>query len=325
MSGDYMADVCRERVRRNGYNPRALQIVSPTTRRLAVLAAATTPIFALSAQSAFAGVAFPDGGVSPSVDTTIKVMTGFAILATVVVIGVVIALLGAIRNGEGDSDTPEHAPMALKVSASATFVVLLLVGLFVYNEATTVESSTVKFSPVNYKPLSASDPLSPVAGIRNPNDLANPEGKNNDYLQVYANGQQYLWRYTYPFGNGVTDYHTLVVPVGVTVVMDLTSSDVTHSWWVPQIGGSTDAVPGYVNRMWFRLDKPGTYRGSSTVLSGPNYPSMSTVVKAVSPEEFRLHVAKLAADQAAAFKLLVLSRKAGKTAPAGDQAPPQGK
>ena len=51
----------------------------------------------------------------------------------------------------------------------------------------------------------------------------------------------------------------MVAPVGVTVQLDIVSLDVAHSWWIPKLGGKFDAIPGYVNHTWFRLERPGVY------------------------------------------------------------------
>lgn len=56
----------------------------------------------------------------------------------------------------------------------------------------------------------------------------------------------------------------VVVPVGKKVRILLTANDVIHAWWVPELGGKRDAIPGFVNEMWFRADEVGTYRGRCT-------------------------------------------------------------
>ena len=49
----------------------------------------------------------------------------------------------------------------------------------------------------------------------------------------------------------------MVVPVGMTVLLDITADDVAHSWWIPKLGGKMDAVPGYTNKPWFKADQAG--------------------------------------------------------------------
>jgi cytochrome c oxidase subunit II len=70
----------------------------------------------------------------------------------------------------------------------------------------------------------------------------------------------------------------LVVPVGVKVRILLTASDVIHAWWVPDFGMKKDAIPGFVNELWFRADEPGTYRGQCAELCGYDHAFMPVVV-----------------------------------------------
>ncbi len=83
---------------------------------------------------------------------------------------------------------------------------------------------------------------------------------NGKALNIKVDGQQYVWRYIYPGqrtdGLGAsTPTSDMVVPVGMTVTLDIASDDVVHSWWIPQLGGKMDAVPGYTNKTWFKIDQ----------------------------------------------------------------------
>lgn len=66
----------------------------------------------------------------------------------------------------------------------------------------------------------------------------------------------------------------------------MTSNDVVHSWWVPELGVKRDAIPGFMHEAWARIEKPGVYRGQCAELCGINHGFMPIVVKAVSEEEF---------------------------------------
>src|SRR6202165_3426208 len=74
--------------------------------------------------------------------------------------------------------------------------------------------------------------------------------------------------------------HPLVVPVGTKVRLLVTAADVIHSWWVPDFGVKKDAIPGFVNEAWFRVDtdKPGLYRGQCAELCGRDHGFMPIVV-----------------------------------------------
>jgi cytochrome c oxidase subunit 2 len=78
----------------------------------------------------------------------------------------------------------------------------------------------------------------------------------------------------------------VVVPVGQTVVMQVTASDVIHSWTVPAFGVKQDGVPGRLAELWFTVDEPGVYFGQCSELCGINHAYMPITVKAVSPEEY---------------------------------------
>ena len=73
----------------------------------------------------------------------------------------------------------------------------------------------------------------------------------------------------------------LTVPVGAKVRLLLTSNDVVHSWWVPELAIKKDAVPGFMNEAWFRADHVGTYRGQCAELCGMDHGYMPIVVEVV--------------------------------------------
>jgi cytochrome c oxidase subunit 2 len=78
----------------------------------------------------------------------------------------------------------------------------------------------------------------------------------------------------------------LVVPVGAKVRVLLTSNDVIHAWWVPAFGMKKDAIPGFVNEIWFRADEPGVYRGQCAELCGRDHAFMPVVVDVKPQAEY---------------------------------------
>ena len=78
----------------------------------------------------------------------------------------------------------------------------------------------------------------------------------------------------------------IVIPVGKKVRFLATANDVIHSWWVPALGMKRDAIPGYINEFWTRVDEPGVYRGQCAELCGKDHGFMPIVVKAVSDSEY---------------------------------------
>lgn len=122
-------------------------------------------------------------------------------------------------------------------------------------------------------------------------------------LEIEATGQQWLWRYSYP--NGAFSYYKLVVPVDTAVKLKLVSTDVVHTWNVPDLVGKRDAVPGKVNKVVFRADDEGSFTGASATLSGQAYASMRTEVEVVSPAEYEAFIKKQLSDIEAAQERVV--------------------
>ena len=132
-----------------------------------------------------------------------------------------------------------------------------------------------------------------AAARRRPDACGAPDGKS---LNIYVNGQQYVWRFTYPQDckNAPLDapfsYEEMVVPVDTTVTLDINAQDVAHSWWIPKLGGKFDAIPGYTNHTWFKI--PGklagqTFPGQCAELCGRNHANMTARVRAVTPVAVR--------------------------------------
>ncbi len=78
----------------------------------------------------------------------------------------------------------------------------------------------------------------------------------------------------------------LVVPRGQKIRLLVTSNDVVHSWWVPELAIKKDAVPGFMNETWFRANESGTYRGQCAELCGMDHGFMPIVVEVVEPSEY---------------------------------------
>ena len=82
----------------------------------------------------------------------------------------------------------------------------------------------------------------------------------------------------------------MVVPVGKKVRVLLTAGDVLHAWWVPALGMKKDAIPGFVNELWFRADEIGTYRGQCAELCGRDHGFMPVVVEVKSQADYEAWV-----------------------------------
>ncbi len=104
-------------------------------------------------------------------------------------------------------------------------------------------------------------------------------------LTVQVRGHQYWWEVRYPQA-GVTSANELHVPVATPVRLELSSADVLHSFWVPELVGKTDLVPGQVNVTWLRVEQAGRYRGQCAEYCGLQHAHMALLVVAEPPQGF---------------------------------------
>ncbi|HUH80684.1 MAG TPA: cytochrome c oxidase subunit II [Solirubrobacteraceae bacterium] len=120
---------------------------------------------------------------------------------------------------------------------------------------------------------------------------------NGKALNITVIGRQYIWQYIYP---GATEpdglgapysYEEMVVPTETTISLDIVSADVVHSWWIPKLGGKFQAVPGYHNYTWFKVPKPGVFKGQCAFLCGRLHARMLATVRAVPPAQFEAWLA----------------------------------
>ena len=143
--------------------------------------------------------------------------------------------------------------------------------------------------------------------------LIEMENTQSADLRIVVTGYQWKWRYEYP-DHGISFFSNIdekskaaaivgaghelhehylrdvdkpmVVPVGRKVKLQLTSNDVIHAWWIPELYVKRDAVPGTINETWFEVEKPGVYRGQCAELCGRGHGFMPIVVEAVPVDEF---------------------------------------
>ncbi len=140
--------------------------------------------------------------------------------------------------------------------------------------------------------------------------LIRQEDSTESDVTIKVVGYQWKWQYQYLdqgisyFSNLSTPYSQIqnqqpkgqwyllevdkpvVVPINKKIRFIVTSNDVVHSWWVPELGIKRDAIPGFMHEAWARIEKPGVYRGQCTELCGINHGFMPIVVEAVSEEAF---------------------------------------
>lgn len=111
-----------------------------------------------------------------------------------------------------------------------------------------------------------------------------PPAQAGGRLQVKVEARQYYWQFEYPGGEVSID--RLVVPVGQVVTLDLTSPDVIHSFWVPELGGKIDTIPGRTTHTWFRARREGVFKLRCAELCGIEHAHMTGAVEVVGRAEY---------------------------------------
>ncbi len=229
----------------------------------------------------------PESGGSPnadSIDTLYKVTLYIALVIFVAVEGALGYALWKFRARKGAVAAQIRGNTRLEVAWTAgAAVILVVLAVFTFAKLSSIQD------PSNSD--ATGDKLTGQSGLL----YASSERKlppNGKALNINVTGQQFIWRYTYP-GATLPDglrapysYEEMVVPTNTTVTLDITSSDVVHSWWVPQLGGKLQAVPGYHNYAWFKISKPGLYRGQCANMCGRGHARMIATVRAVPPAQF---------------------------------------
>lgn len=128
-----------------------------------------------------------------------------------------------------------------------------------------------------------------VASVRaERDDTRSEESKNPVSIQVI--GHQWWWEVQYPntdVSQTVVTANEIHVPVGVPIVINTASRDVIHSFWAPNVKGKRDLIPGYTTAFWFRVDKPGTYRGQCAEFCGLQHAKMGFYIVAEPMADFQ--------------------------------------
>ncbi|HEV2414708.1 MAG TPA: cytochrome c oxidase subunit II [Candidatus Dormibacteraeota bacterium] len=137
-----------------------------------------------------------------------------------------------------------------------------------------------------------------IAGISFNELLADFQPVTGEQMDVTISGHQFGWIYTYVSGPGAgirvdqegiltSEVTPFVVPTHTLVKLRFQGTDVIHSWWVPAISGKTDAVPGYDNFSWLKIDQVGKWRGECAELCGAGHSTMQIIVEAMDMSDFQ--------------------------------------
>jgi cytochrome c oxidase subunit 2 len=114
--------------------------------------------------------------------------------------------------------------------------------------------------------------------------LGQPATSNT--LTVRAIGHQWWWEFQYPDQHIVTA-DEMYIPTHTVVHIELVSDNVIHSFWVPQLGGKTDVIPGHDNTMWLQADRAGQFRGECAEFCGAQHAHMDFLVVAQPNDQFQ--------------------------------------
>lgn len=120
--------------------------------------------------------------------------------------------------------------------------------------------------------------------------LASQASTSGASLTVRITGHRWWWQVSYP-DSGVVTANEIHIPAGRKVRLELTSDDVIHSFWIPELAGKRDLIPGQVNEMWIESDDVGRFGGGCAEYCGIGHTHMSAVVVADTPDEFQAWLA----------------------------------
>ena len=265
----------------------------------------------LPASSAFADLIAPQsGGGTPNAEGIRSLylwIFGFGCVVFFGVGGLLIWTVLKYRSSKGAVAVRVHGNNRLEIGwtvGAALLLVLISVVTF------------LKLDQIKNPPNSSANGLATPKNVAFASGPAKPAlPPNGRSLDIDVNGQQYVWRYSYADTdtnnlNNVFSYEQMVVPTNTTVTLNIRAQDVQHSWWIPELGGKFDAVPGYTNYTWFKISEPGVYEGQCAELCGRGHASMIASVKAVSPDEFKLWYANQKAAISSAEKQAAMARNA---------------
>jgi cytochrome c oxidase subunit 2 len=235
----------------------------------------------------------PESGGSPNANEIVdlyKITLVIALIIFFAVEGGLVYALIKFRKRKGAVAAQIHGNTRLEVgwTAGAALVLIALAGL-----------TFAKLASIQDPPNSG--PSGVTLGEQNNVLFASNERKlppNGKALEIEVIGKQYVWQFVYPGANepdglgAPYSYEEMVVPTNTTVSLDIVSEDVVHSWWIPELGGKFQDVPGYHNYTWFKISKPGVFRGQCAFLCGRGHARMIATVRAVPPAQFEAWLAR---------------------------------
>jgi cytochrome c oxidase subunit 2 len=260
-----------------------------------------------TASPAAAGLILPEaGGGSKQAEDTQTLYLIILVIAAIVfagVEGVLLYCLFRYRARKGRVAAQIHGNTRLEIGwtvGAAVILVFLTVATFVMLPG--IKNPVQSDIDVNGNPVASN------AAFASTDQEAPPKGAA---MNIAVDGMQYVWRYSYPSidDKKVYSFTDMYVPVGMTVTLDIRSNDVQHSWWIPELGGKMDALPGYTNKTWFKVTEEGRWPGQCAELCGRNHANMYARVIALPYDEWKAWYDRQATEIEAAEKAAAEGRK----------------
>lgn len=197
-------------------------------------------------------------------DSVLPLTWGVTIISIAVIVIIVILVAGGIWRRPGLSVQPAGRRLPVEEKASGLSWIWIGVGI----------SSLVLLFMVVWT-------MSVLARVTSP--------PTRPALTIEVTGHQWWWQVRYLSRDPAQIFTTaneIHIPVGEPVRFKLVGADVIHSFWIPQLGGKTDAIPGQTNETWLEAHKPGIYRGQCTEYCGVQHAKMGMLLIAESPRDF---------------------------------------
>jgi len=229
------------------------------SRAAVLLACCTSACSGFDRQSAVD----PAGPQAESIEHLFVFMVVIAVVVYIAVIGATIAIIRRRKATDEDPRSPSReasAARAIKLAIGVVVPVLFVLLVYDFSVGRSVNAMT-----------------------------------NTPMLTVELTGHRWWWEVQYedPIPqNRVRTANELHIPVGRPVNVKLASHDVIHSFWVPNLAGKKDLIPGHVNEVIIQADKPGVYRAQCAEFCGAQHANMSMMVVAESPERFSKWIAR---------------------------------
>jgi cytochrome c oxidase subunit 2 len=228
------------------------------------------------------------------------------LLVLVLFVGAALALAAVAYAGNGGfAPPPPHSPNAQRIDDAYMWIAIFAAAILILVEGTllwfvfryrrrgrprTAEGPQVHGAtrleliwtliPVLILAAIASFVLYKLPGIK---DVPKASAQGGP-LTIKVDAHQFYWQFTYP--DGAVSIDELHVPVNRVVRVDITSHDVDHSWWVPELGGKFDAIPGHPTHTWFKADRIGSYLGKCGEFCGVFHAEMHAVVEVQPAGEY---------------------------------------